>query len=228
MPSRASGTICPQPPGEDVDVLDAVVDEENLPAAVQLPHHRVADQLALEARHAGLHGQPVLRRRLQVGDVAQAQQAHVQRPRDGRGRHRQHVDDLAERLQPLLHLDAEPLLLVDDHQPQVVEPHVRLHQPVGADDDVDRPLGDAIDGPRLLPARGEPRQGRDLEGKLRHPRRKGPQVLLGQHGGRHQHGHLVAGVDGLERRPHRHSPSCRSPRRRRAGGPSAATGPCRA
>ena len=64
--------------------------------------------------------------------------AHVQRPRDGRGRHRQHVDDLPQGLQPLLHLDAEPLLLVDDHQPQVVELHVGLGQPVRADDDVDR------------------------------------------------------------------------------------------
>ena len=30
------------------------------------------------------------------------------------------------------------------------------------------------------------------------------QVLLGQDRGRHEHGHLVAGVDRLERRPHRH------------------------
>ena len=135
------GHDLPQPPGEDLDVLDAVVDEEDLPAAVQFPQHGVADQLGVEARHAGFDRQAVLRRRLQVRDVAQAQQAHVQRPRDGRGGHRQHVDDLPQRLQPLLHLDAEPLLLVDNHQPQVVEPHVRLGQPVRADDDVDRAFG---------------------------------------------------------------------------------------
>ena len=138
---RGLGHDLPQPPGDDLDVLDAVVDEEDLPAAVQLAQHGVADQLGVEAGDAGLDGQAVLGRRLQVRDVAQAQQAHVQRPRDGRGRHRQHVDDLPQRLQPLLHLDAEPLLLVDDHQPQVVEPHVGLRQPVRADDDVDRAFG---------------------------------------------------------------------------------------
>ena len=47
----------------------------------------------------------------------------------------------AQRLQPLLHLDAEPLLLVDDHQAQVVELHVGLSQAVRADDDVDRAVG---------------------------------------------------------------------------------------
>ena len=41
---------------------------------------------------ARLDRQPVLRRRLQVRDVAHAQERHVQRPRDRRGRHRQHVD----------------------------------------------------------------------------------------------------------------------------------------
>ena len=46
--------------------------------------------------------------------------------------------DLPEGLQPLLDLDAESLLLVDDHQAQVVEADVRLDQPVRADDDVDR------------------------------------------------------------------------------------------
>ena len=45
--------------------------------------------------------------------------------------------------------------------------------------------------------------GGDLEGKLRHPRGERPQVLLAQQRGRHQHGHLVAGIDRLERRPHR-------------------------
>ena len=118
--------------------MHAVVDEEDLPVAVQFAQDGVADQLGVEPGHAGFDGQPVLGRRLQVGDVAEAQQRHVQRSRDRRGRHRQHVDGLAQGLEPLLDLDAEPLLLVDDHQPQVLELHVVLGQPVGADDDVDR------------------------------------------------------------------------------------------
>ena len=76
--------------------------------------------------------------RLQVGDVADAQQAHVQGPGDRRGREGQHVDRRAERLEPLLVLDAEPLLLVDDDQAQVLERDVLLDDPVRADQDVDR------------------------------------------------------------------------------------------
>ncbi len=133
----ASGTICCSRSATFSMSCDAVVDEEHLPAAVQFAQHRVADQLGVEAGDARFDGQAVFRRRFQVRDVAQAQQRHVQRARDGRGRHRQHVDGLPERLEPLLHLHAEPLLLVDDHQAQVVELHVLLGQPVRADDDVD-------------------------------------------------------------------------------------------
>ena len=132
-----------------------------------------------------------------------AQQPHVQRSRDGRGRHRQHVDGLPQRLQPLLHLHAEPLLLVDNHQPQVVETHVGLGQPVRADDDVERAFLQAADDVGLLPPRGKPRQRGDLERKLRHPLGERAEMLLAQQRGGHQHGHLVAGVDRLERGPHR-------------------------
>ena len=56
---------------------------------------------------------------------------------DRRGRERQHVHRRAEGLEPFLVLDAEPLLLVDDHQPQVLERDVLLQDPVRADQDVD-------------------------------------------------------------------------------------------
>ena len=46
----------------------------------------------------------------------------------------------ADCLQPLLVLDAEALLLVDDDQAEVLELHVLAEQPVRADDDVDLPL----------------------------------------------------------------------------------------
>ena len=62
----------------------------------------------------------------------------MQGARDRRGREGEHVDRRAERLEPLLVLDAEPLLLVDDDQAQVLERDVLLHDPVGADQDVDR------------------------------------------------------------------------------------------
>ncbi len=49
----------------------------------------------------------------------------------------------AQRLQVLLVLDAETLLLVDDHEPEVLEPHGLLQQTVRADHDVDAAVDDA-------------------------------------------------------------------------------------
>ena len=84
-------------------------------------------------------------------------QRHVQRARDRRGGQRQHVDRLPQRFEPLFHLDAEPLLLVDDHQAQVGERHVVLRQPMRADDDVDRAGFQAVDD--LRSAAGQCKSG---------------------------------------------------------------------
>ena len=70
-----------------------------------------------------------------------------------RGGHRQHVDRLPQRFEPLFHFDAETLFLVDDHQAQVGERDVVLGQPMRADDDVDRAVGQSgEDRALLLPA----------------------------------------------------------------------------
>ena len=121
-----------------VDVVDAVVDEVDLAVAVQLAVDGPLDRLVVEPEDPGLDRLAVGRRGLQVRDVADAQQAHVQGPRDRRGREGEHVDRRPERLEPLLVLDAEPLLLVDDDQAEVLERDVLLDEPVRADQDVDR------------------------------------------------------------------------------------------
>ena len=135
--------------GDGLDVVDPVVDEVDLAVAIELAVDGPLDDLGVEAGDAGLDRLAVRRRRLQVGDVADAQQAHVQGPRDRRGREGQDVDGRAQGLEPFLVLDAEPLLLVDDDQPQVLERDVFLEDPVGADQDVDAagggPLEDVAD-----------------------------------------------------------------------------------
>ena len=102
--------------GDQVDVVDPVVDEEDLPVAVELANDRLADQFAVEAANAGLDRLPIARRRGQVGDIADSQQRQMQRPRDRRGAHRQHVDLQPQPFEHLLRVDAEPLLFVDDQQ----------------------------------------------------------------------------------------------------------------
>ena len=139
--------------GDVVNVVDAVVDEVDLPFAVELAQDGMADQLRIEADDARLDGQAVLRRRLQVADVANAQKRQVQRARDGRRRQRQHVHGLPQLLEPFLVLDAEALLLVDDDQAQILELHVLADQAMGADDDVDAARGQAFEDALLLAGR---------------------------------------------------------------------------
>ena len=111
--------------GLGLDRLHPVVDEEDLPAAVELAQDGVPDEPRGGLRDARLDGQAVLRRRLDDAHVAHADEGHVQRARDRRGRERQDVDLRAELLEALLVGHAEALLLVHDEEPQVAEADVR-------------------------------------------------------------------------------------------------------
>ena len=86
---------------------------------------------------------------------------HLQRARDRRRGQRQHVDLRAQLLEPLLVADAEALLLVDDQQAEVLEPHVARQQPVRADDDVELPVGQRRHRLLLLGLGAEARQHGD-------------------------------------------------------------------
>ena len=74
------------------DGFDAVVQVVDLPAALDLPAHRVDQHRLGVFQHEGLHGVAVVGRFLDGRHIPQAGQRHVQRARDGRGRERQHVD----------------------------------------------------------------------------------------------------------------------------------------
>ena len=123
--------------GDFVDGFDAVVDEVDLAAAFELKLDGRADDLLVELGDHGLNRHAVFGRRFDDAHVAQADQRHVQRARDGRGRHGEHVDLLAHLFQALLVAHAEALLFVDDEQAEVLELDVFGEQAVGADEDVD-------------------------------------------------------------------------------------------
>ena len=97
-----------------LDGLDLVVQEVDLPAALELAQHRLADASAQLVAHEGLDGQAALRRGGDHRQVAQALQRHAQRARDRRGRQREHVHLGAQRLHRLLLAHAEAVFLVDD------------------------------------------------------------------------------------------------------------------
>ena len=167
MPMRASGTIAGSRSASVLDVVDAVVDEEDLPAAVQLAQDGLADQLGVEAADAGLDRQAVVAA-ASPGSRCRGCPAATGAACAGSA-WRVIVSTstvLPQRLEPLLRVDAEPLLLVDDHQPQVLEADVVLHQPVRADDDVDSPVCQSLRASRFCwPSGAEPREHvRSLKG----------------------------------------------------------------
>jgi hypothetical protein len=108
------------------DRFDAVVEKENLAAALQLAQDGIADHAIIVTRDIGLDRQPVERRRLDDAQIADSHQRHVQRARDRRSRQADDVDQLAQLFQPLLVGHAETMLLIDNHQSQVLELDVLL------------------------------------------------------------------------------------------------------
>ena len=126
-------------------VMHAVVQEENLAAAIQFALDGVADDALVVLRDDGLDRQPVVRRRLDGAHVARAGEREVKRARNRRGAQREHVHQRAQQLELLLVHHAEALLLVNDHQPEVLERDVVLQQPMRADDDVHRARRQILD-----------------------------------------------------------------------------------
>jgi hypothetical protein len=111
--------------GAMVDATDLVVHPEHLPTSPQLPPDRAEGHLFFPRPDVREDGLPVLRRRVDHRQVPDAGQRHLQRPGDRRGRHGQDIHVYPKALDLLLVSHAEPLLLVDDQQPQFLEPHVR-------------------------------------------------------------------------------------------------------
>ena len=99
---------------------------------------------------------------------------------------------------------AEALFLVDDHQPDFLEPNVLLDELVRADDDIDRAGGQPVDGGVRLFFGSEPREQFHRDRELGHALAEGVVVLLRQNGGWHEHGHLPPAHHRLERRPDGH------------------------
>ena len=81
----------------------------------------MTNQAVVPPRDLRLDRQAIFRRRFKVRNVAQPDERHVQRPRNGRGREREHIDHRPQRLEPLLYIDAESLLFVNDDETQVVK-----------------------------------------------------------------------------------------------------------
>ena len=186
-----------------LDRLHPVIDVENLAAALQLALDDLFDQIVVVGGDESLDRQTLFRRRLDHGEIADACQRHVQRARNGSGRQRQHIHRCPQLLELFLLHDAEPLLLVEDHEPEVLEPHVLLEQAVGSNHHIDlADLQSAQDVGRLR-VRAKARQHLHLDGVGLEALLEGQEVLLREDGGGNEDRDLLAVHDRLERRPNR-------------------------
>ena len=179
--------------GDALDVLDLVVEIVDLSAAAHLAAGGLLDQGAVVAGHEGLDRQPRFRRGGDDRQVAQARQAHVERPRDrGRGE-REQIDLGAQCLDALLVAHAEAVLLVDDQQAEPLEADVFLQQPMGADDDVQTAVGHLGEQALALLAGAHAAECGHPDGPVGETIGEALVMLLGEQGGRHQHADLIAG-----------------------------------
>ena len=97
-------------------------------------------------------------------------------------------------------LHAKALLLVDDHQAQVLGVHIGRKQTVRADEHVDRALGKRLKRALLLRRRAETAEHLDLKAKRGKALKERLVVLLGKNGRGAEHHDLAAGVHALKRR----------------------------
>jgi hypothetical protein len=152
------GTELAQMLGRVLDRLDAVVQVEGLAAALVLAHEGLAHELLVVLPDVRADRQPSLRRRLDDADVPQPGERHVQRAGDRRRREREHVDLEPKLAQELLLRDAEALLLVHDHEPDVFRDDVAREDAVSAHENVHLPRG--VLGEHALHL-GRPAEARD-------------------------------------------------------------------
>ena len=116
----------------------------------------------------------------------------MQRARDRRRAQGEHVHLEAQRAQQLLLSDAEALLLVEDHETELLRDHVAAQDPVRPDQDVDLPLLEV--GEHLLDLLRRPEAGHHLDphGKVPVAVAERVPVLLGEDRRRREHQRLLA------------------------------------
>ncbi len=187
-----------------MDVLDAVVDEEHLPAPVRLTQNCLTNCVVLLLRHERCDGHTLLRWGVDAAHIADAEQGHVERPRDGRGGHGEDVHRCAHLPQVFLVADAKALLFIDDDEPEIAEAHISGEQSVRADDDVDLAPRQRRHGFLLLCVGTQPGEHVHPQGKGLKALLKRVKVLLREHRRRHKDGCLRSAGHRLERRAHSH------------------------
>src|SRR5205814_6906301 len=102
-----------------VDGLDAIVDEEDLPASIELTRDPLVDQSVVPRLDIGEHRRAIARRRLHQRHVAQTGEGEMERARNRSGSQRKYIGVEPKLLQSFLVFDTETMLLVNDNEPEL-------------------------------------------------------------------------------------------------------------
>ena len=137
MPMRASGISVDEVVIHRGDGLDPVMYKEDLSAAFEFPNDGFTHQALVVGSDVGDDRQAFLWRGVDVGDIPDTGQCHVQCAWNGGGSEGQDVHLGAEFLEVFLVGYPKALLFVDDHQAQIFELHIGRDQAVCANEDVD-------------------------------------------------------------------------------------------
>src|SRR6185437_2862707 len=186
------------------EVLDPRHDIEGLATAVALAQQRLADHQGIVRGDEGAHRETIDRRRSDDRELTHARQRELQRARDWRRAQRQHMYFRAKLLQPFLVTDAEVLLLVDDEKAKVPKLDRLAEQRMGANNNVDRTVGEPLLDLGQLLARDQTRSLCDVHRKSLEALGEGRGVLACEQGGRHHDRDLLAVERYRERRAQRH------------------------
>ena len=190
--------------GGQLNVINAVVQIEYLPAPPQLLLDRLDDDSVIVFQHIGLHRVAVLRRFVDDRHIPDPAHRHIESAGNGGCGKGQNVHAALELLEFFLLLDAEALLLINNTQAQIAEPNVVLYQAVGAHHHINLAVRQLLQNFFLLLWGAEAGKQLHRDGVALQPPQKGLVVLPRQNGGRHQHGALLAVQHAFENGTQRH------------------------
>src|SRR5215212_8929892 len=208
-PSRARSGICPcavtkrtQPLGDLVYALDAVVDEEDLAVAGDLPLDGMLYEVLVVGADVREDAAAPRRGRLDHAYVAQRGEAHLHGAWDRGRRQREDVYGGLVLLDALFVPHAETLLLVHDDEPKISGHDLGPEQRVRSDEHVHLPGPEVGKDPAPIGGQGEARETLDPDGVGSEPLFERPLVLLYEDSSRGEHHGLLSCERRLEGGPH--------------------------
>ena len=107
--------------GKDIHCFDNIVNNVDLSAPCKLFHDCLAHKSIIVFNNKSLHGITRFRRGFNNAHIAYAAHAHVQSARNRGCRKGQNIYISLQIFYLFLMIDTEPLFLIDDQEPQILE-----------------------------------------------------------------------------------------------------------